>query len=350
MPRWELVVATGDPQGVGPEVAVEAARGVVREDPELSVSLVGDLEVLRRAGADDAWPLASPDGAVDAPIARIAAPAPRGLEAPPPSAEGGAAALAALEIAFARVRADPRRALVTAPLSKEAMRRAGVAGFDGHTAWIASRCGVGRPVMLFDAPGFRVALATVHVPLRRVGDLVTASTLARILDVIDHDLRRRFAVAAPRIHVLGVNPHAGEGGAFGDEERVAVAPAIAAARARGLDVEGPFPADAYFLEGFGRRSDCVLAMYHDQGLAVTKALAFREAVNVTLGLPLVRTSPDHGTAFALAGRGAADAAPMVSALRTAARALRATPPGREAEIPPSARLAAEDDPRALASI
>lgn len=335
---FELVVSAGDPQGVGPEVAVQAARIVSAADPSLRIVLVGDAGVWLSAAADAGWPVIRSDEPSSAAISILDVPTTAACTDPPPSGAGGRSALASLDAAVSRVESLPaRRALVTAPLSKEAVRMAGYGNFDGHTGYIAARFGITRPIMLFAAPGFRVALATVHVALRRVSEIVTADYLSRFLRILVFELRRRYGIAAPRIDVLGINPHAGEGGAFGDEETTALAPAIRRLQAAGEAVSGPFPADSYFLAGFGGRADCVVAMYHDQGLVAVKSLAFKDAVNVTLGLPLIRTSPDHGTAFGIAGKRAADAAPMAAALREAASLLRAGVPGRESEFPPEAK-------------
>jgi 4-hydroxythreonine-4-phosphate dehydrogenase len=302
---FELVVATGDPQGIGPEVSVGAVRRALSGGLAASCLLVGDPGVLERAGAASG-------------MAVLPVPLPLGLREPPPSEAGGRAALAVLEAALARVREDPaRRALVTAPVSKTAVRLA-APDFDGHTGWLAARLGAKEaPVMMFAAPGFRVALATVHVPLGRVPGLVTAERLRHVVRVVRADLARRFGIPDARIDVLGLNPHAGEAGGIGKEEVEVIAPAVAALRNEGVRISGPHPADSYFRPGFERGCDAVIAWYHDQGLLPVKCLAFGEAVNVTLGLPIVRTSVDHGTAFDRAGRGEADPGSMHCALRLA---------------------------------
>jgi 4-hydroxythreonine-4-phosphate dehydrogenase len=327
---FELTISAGDPQGIGPEVAAAAAAELVREVP-VRVVLVGDPAVWRKSGVVNVPFLGAADSAREALSILPVGAAPGSSSAP--SAEGGRAAVVALAAALDRVRRDPeRRALVTAPLGKDAVRRAGFADFEGHTGYLAAAVGVRRPLMLFACRTFRVALATVHVPLRRVPELVTADELTEFLRHLLYELRRRYGLASPRIDVLGLNPHAGEGGAFGDEERTQIGPAVAALRADGEDVRGPFPADSYFLEGFGAKADCVVAMYHDQGLVAVKSLAFTEAVNVTLGLPFIRTSPDHGTAYAIAGTGTADFRPMKRAMEEALGLLRATPPGRMGDL------------------
>jgi 4-hydroxythreonine-4-phosphate dehydrogenase len=194
---------------------------------------------------------------------------------------------------------------------------AGIA-FTGHTEYLAAACGVARPVMLLVAGTLRVALATTHLPLREVGAAITADSLDEILDILQRDLVARFRLARPRIGVCGLNPHAGEAGHLGREELEVIGPAIERARARGTLASGPWPADTIFTPRQLERFDVVLAMFHDQGLPVLKHAGFGEAVNVTLGLPIIRTSVDHGTALDLAGTGRAEAGSLLSALRLAA--------------------------------
>ncbi len=207
-------------------------------------------------------------------------------------------------------------ALVTAPVHKSVLNDAGVR-FSGHTEYLAERTGASLPVMLLVAGTMRVALATTHLPLRDVSAALTRERLVATLRVIDADLRRLWGLARPRIAVCGLNPHAGEGGHLGDEEIVTIAPAIDEARREGISVLGPLPADTLFVPRELAQHDVVLAMYHDQGLPVLKHAGFGAAVNVTLGLPIVRTSVDHGTALALAGSGRADAGSLRSALQMA---------------------------------
>jgi len=190
--------------------------------------------------------------------------------------------------------------------------------FTGHTEYLAQRTGAPLPVMLLVGGGLRVALATTHLPLARVSAALTAGRLADVLRVLDADLRAKFGIAAPRILVCGLNPHAGEGGHLGREEIEVIAPTLERLRAEGLRLTGPVPADTAFLPAQVAGHDAVLAMYHDQGLPVLKHASFGEAVNVTLGLPIVRTSVDHGTALDLAGTGRADAGSLRAAVRLAA--------------------------------
>jgi 4-hydroxythreonine-4-phosphate dehydrogenase len=212
-------------------------------------------------------------------------------------------------------------ALVTAPVQKSVINDAGIA-FTGHTEFFADRakCDV---AMLLVAPGLRVALATTHLPLAEVPAAITPATLVRILRIVYNDLRHRFRIENPRIAVLGLNPHAGEGGHLGREEIDIIGPTLAALRADGMRLEGPLSADTAFVPAQRARFDAYLAMYHDQGLPVLKALGFGDSVNVTLGLPFVRTSVDHGTALNLAGTGKADPASLIAAAKLAMELARA---------------------------
>ncbi|HXD83640.1 MAG TPA: 4-hydroxythreonine-4-phosphate dehydrogenase PdxA [Rudaea sp.] len=212
-------------------------------------------------------------------------------------------------------------ALVTAPVQKSIINDAGIA-FTGHTEFFAARanCDV---AMLLVAPELRVALATTHLPLAEVPAAITAAGLVRILRIVYNDLRHRFRIENPRIAVLGLNPHAGEGGHLGREEIDVIAPTLAALRADGMRLEGPLSADTAFVPAKRAQYDAYLAMYHDQGLPVLKALGFGDSVNVTLGLPFVRTSVDHGTALDLAGTGKADPASLIAAAKLAMELARA---------------------------
>jgi 4-hydroxythreonine-4-phosphate dehydrogenase len=207
-------------------------------------------------------------------------------------------------------------AMVTAPVHKGIINDAGVP-FTGHTEYLAERTGARLPVMMLVGGGLRVALATTHLPLADVSAAITAERLADVLTILDADLKSRFGLAAPRILVCGLNPHAGEGGHLGREELDVIEPTLARLRAAGLQLTGPVPADTAFLPERVSVHDAVLAMYHDQGLPVLKRAAFGAGVNVTLGLPIVRTSVDHGTALDLAGTGRADPGSLVAAARLA---------------------------------
>ena len=213
-------------------------------------------------------------------------------------------------------------AIVTAPVQKSTINDAGVT-FTGHTEYLAERTGTPQVVMMLAGPThgvqLRIALATTHLPLQQVPAAITRDSLSRTLAIIHEDLKRRFGIAQPRIMVAGLNPHAGEGGYLGREEIEVISPEIDAARSRGWRVSGPYPADTLFQPKYLRDADCMLAMYHDQGLPVLKFATFGQGVNITLGLPIIRTSVDHGTALDIAARGLgiADPASMVEALRIA---------------------------------
>lgn len=303
----ELVVTMGDPQGIGPEVAIAAAKRLLEDVSDIRIVLVGSAPDI------EAWPPASTPGP-GLRSAVVDGPAPSD---PPPSAAGGRLALLALARGLERVREQPTtRALVTAPLSKEAVTRSGTP-FLGHTEWLAQALGAAHVVMTFVAGPLRVALATVHVPLRDVADRLTRDGLVRTLTTLERGLQHRYGISRPRIAVLGLNPHAGEGGLLGREEIEVIRPALEAFRATGGHVQGPFSADTFFVSPARGESDAVLAMYHDQGLVAVKTLSFGKSVNVSLGLPIVRTSVDHGCAYALAGTGRADASSMYAAMEHA---------------------------------
>ncbi|MGK7296009.1 MAG: 4-hydroxythreonine-4-phosphate dehydrogenase PdxA [Candidatus Wenzhouxiangella sp. M2_3B_020] len=312
-----LLLTPGEPAGIGPELAVAAAAG----DPDLV--LVGDPELLRAAG--DAvgvdvdirpWSPESDDAHSDRRIRCL----PIELRAParpgrldPANAEY---VLETLARAVDEIAAGRAAGLVTGPVHKGVINDAGIA-FSGHTEFLAERAGVERVVMMLVADSLRVALATTHLPLRDVADAIDSSGLADTLEIVDADLRRRFAIAEPAVAVLGLNPHAGEGGHLGLEEIDVIAPVLDRLRAKGLHLEGPLPADTAFVPTNLERFDAVLAMYHDQGLPVLKYAGFGHAVNVTLGLPFIRTSVDHGTALDLAGTGKADGGSLRAAIELA---------------------------------
>jgi 4-hydroxythreonine-4-phosphate dehydrogenase len=207
-------------------------------------------------------------------------------------------------------------AMVTAPVQKSVINDAGIA-FTGHTEYLAQRARAPHVVMMLVGGGLRVALATTHLPLSEVPAAITTDKLVKSLQVLDADLKQRFRVPRPRILVAGLNPHSGESGHFGTEDQEIIAPAVAQVRAAGIDAKGPLPADTIFVPARVKEADCVLAMYHDQGLPVLKYASFGRGVNVTLGLPFVRTSVDHGTALDLAGTGKADPGSLIEAVNLA---------------------------------
>lgn len=283
-----IALTAGDPSGIGPEIVVKAAR-----DPRVTA-------VCRPViyGPHDPADLSGfPAGRVNA--------------------ASGRAAYEAIVAATRDALAGEVSAIATAPISKAAFAAAGYP-WPGHTDLLAHLCGVPEAAMMFWSESLKVVLATVHVPLREVPALITADRVSRLIGLVAASLPA-FDIRAPRIAVAGLNPHAGEQGLLGREDLDVLAPAIAEARGRGVDVSGPFPGDTVFVRAVRGEFDVVLAGYHDQGLIPVKLVAFGRAVNVTLGLPIVRTSVDHGTAFDIARQDKADAGSMVEAVLLAAR-------------------------------
>ncbi len=290
-PLASSLVVIGDPAVLATRAAMLGLSVDLRQFPEQAWRHTGDLVVLPR-------PLPNPDvcGTPDPANAR--------------------ALLSGLDAAVAGCRDGTFAGIVTAPLQKSVINDAGIP-FTGHTEYLAELTSVDTPVMLLVAGVLRVALASTHMPLSEVPAYLTHERLSAVLDVLHKDLRNKFRLHDPAIIVCGLNPHAGEGGHLGYEDRDIIAPVIAAARARGMRVRGPLPADTAFTPVTGK-ADAVLAMYHDQGLPVVKYSGFGNAVNVTLGLPVIRTSVDHGTALDLAGTGKAEAGSMIAAVELAA--------------------------------
>ncbi|MEG0820611.1 MAG: 4-hydroxythreonine-4-phosphate dehydrogenase PdxA [Burkholderiaceae bacterium] len=305
-----IALTTGEPAGIGPEIALKAALAV-----EAPVVLLGDAGLLEATAQQHGLPWPLPARVRIDPIP-LATPAQAGRL----DARNGRYVLRLLERACDGCLAGEFAAIATAPVQKSVINEAGVP-FTGHTEFLAERSHTPQVVMMLvgglGPTAMRVALATTHLPLRAVPDAITGELLAAVIDILAHDLRTQFGLAAPRIAVTGLNPHAGEGGHLGREEIEVIAPAIAAAQARGIDATGPWPADTIFVAEHLAHFDAVLAMFHDQGLPVLKHASFGQGVNVTLGLPFVRTSVDHGTALDLAGSGRANAGSMVAALKLA---------------------------------
>jgi len=335
--RPTLAVTVGEPAGIGPEISIRAAWAQRQQvncvllgdaaflamtaadiDPEIQISALS-LQAVRNSGLPHFGPARIT--VIDVPLEAHVAP---GKLDP----RNGRAVLATLDAAIEGVQAGWFDAVVTAPLQKSTINDAGVP-FSGHTEYFADKTHTPQVVMMLAGdpqgtaaaalPQLRVALATTHLPLKDVSAALSQEGLARVLDIIHHDLKTKFGIAAPRILVAGLNPHAGEGGYLGREDIDVIAPAIAAAQARGIAATGPYPADTLFQPKYLQDADCVLAMYHDQGLPVLKYATFGRGVNITLGLPLIRTSVDHGTALDLAaqGLGRADYSSMETAIATA---------------------------------
>jgi len=312
--RPRLALVPGEPAGIGPEIVVRAAQ----HDWDADLTVFGDAATLQRAAAALRLPLHLHVAGETAPhprsIAMVEVP---NAHAPPfgaPDPRNAAAVVEALTRAAQGCLAGHFSGLVTGPVHKASINAGGIA-FTGTTGLLAShaRCEV---VMLLANPVVRVALATVHVPLRDVADAILPGTLATTLRILRRALREDFGIAEPVIAVLGLNPHAGEEGLLGREEIEVIAPTLAHLRAEGFNLVGPLPADTAFLPDKLRGFDAVLAMYHDQGLPVLKHADFANAVNITLGLPYPRVAVDHGTALDLAGTGAADPSSLFAAIRT----------------------------------
>lgn len=323
--RPVLAVTTGEPAGIGPELCAALAP---RRDARLV--LIGDMDLLRqRAQATPAaaplQPFAAarlpPEGTLEVlhcPLARASLPGRL-------DAANARYVLATLDAAIAGCLDGRFDAMVTAPVHKAVINEAAIP-FTGHTEYLAEHTGTRRVVMMLVGGGLRVALATTHLPLKDVAAAIVADELADTLRILHHDLRQRFRLAEPRILVAGLNPHAGEGGYLGREEIDVIEPVLEKLRGEGMRLVGPLPADTLFTPPQLAQGDCVLAMYHDQGLATLKYASFGGGVNVTLGLPIVRTSVDHGTALTLAGSGRADAGSLLAAVALA-RELAATGDG-----------------------
>ncbi len=318
-----IAVTSGEPAGIGPELCLALAahrfsrRVVVLCDRgllETRARALG-LDVALsdyRAGAP------APAGALELLHVPLAVPAQPGRL----DAANARYVLALLDRALAGCSAGEFAALATAPVHKGIINEAGIP-FTGHTEYLAARTGTRRVVMMLAGAGLRVALATTHLALKDVPAAITREDLATTIRILQHDLVAKFGIARPRILVAGLNPHAGEGGHMGREEIEVIAPVLEALRSEGLDLVGPLPADTLFTRRVLAGSDAQLAMYHDQGLAVLKFAAFDEGVNITLGLPIVRTSVDHGTALELAGTGQASPHSLFAAIEVAISLARA---------------------------
>lgn len=315
--RPRLVLTAGEPAGIGPELLIQLAAVPL----EAELVAITDRDLLRRAaqrcGLDvEILDAGEDSAAIDGPSLRVEH-VPLGVLEQPgqPDPRNARHVLTTLEMAADGCAAGRFDAVVTAPLQKATINEAGIA-FSGHTEFFAQRAGC-DVVMMLASPELRVALATTHMSLARVPAAVTRELLTRTLGIVHRELQEKFGIAAPRIAVLGLNPHAGEGGHLGREELDTIEPTLAALREQGMQLIGPLPADTAFVPSQRSRYDAVLAMYHDQALPVLKSEAFERTVNVTLGLPFIRTSVDHGTALDLAGSGRADPSSLIAAARMA---------------------------------
>jgi 4-hydroxythreonine-4-phosphate dehydrogenase len=319
-PLVNLAVSTGEPAGIGPEVSLAAALDFLREQSNVAITLLGDDQLLTLPKNIDPS-LAS---RLQVESIKLKAPVVAGVLNP----QNAQYVIALLDQAINGCRQGRFDAMVTAPLQKSIINDAGTP-FTGHTEHLAQQCDASHVVMMLCAPlpaGFlglksprdlRVALVTTHVPLKDVPQALSYDLILETIQIVNQDLQRKFGIANPVIRMAGLNPHAGESGYLGREEIEIITPAIKAAKAIGIQVSGPYPGDTMYDPESVATVDAFIAMYHDQGLAPFKFVTFGNGVNVTLGLPIIRTSVDHGTALDIAGKGLADSGSMLEALRLA---------------------------------
>ena len=317
-PLVKLVITTGEPAGIGPEVSIVAAKQFLLEQPNASITLLGDQTLLKEAlhGSDD--------DRLRVEVVPLIAPSIPGVL----DAQNSPYVIQLLDRAIDGCMAGQFDAMVTAPLQKSVINQSGLA-FTGHTEYLAQRCSVKHVVMLLSATfnkgflgistarDFRVALVTTHLPLQKVSSSLSQELILDTIQIVHRDLQLKMGISNPVIRMSGLNPHAGESGYLGREEIDMISPAIDAAKKTGINVSGPYPGDTMFDPKALEEVDAFIAMYHDQGLAPFKFVTFGGGVNITLGLPIIRTSVDHGTALDIAGKGLADAGSMLEAIRAA---------------------------------
>ncbi len=322
-----IVITPGEPAGIGPELVVQLAQ----RDWPMELVICADLQLLADRALTLGLPLtllpydanlpAQPQQArtlTVLPVALHAQVVPGQL-----SVANGSYVVDTLARACDGCLSGEFAALVTGPVHKGVINDAGVP-FTGHTEFFEARSGTAKVVMMLATEALRVALATTHLPLREVADAITPALLRDVITILYHDLQNKFGIAHPHVLVCGLNPHAGEGGHMGSEEIDIIIPLLEALRAEGMNLSGPLPADTLFQPKYLDRADAVLAMYHDQGLPVLKYQGFGRGVNITLGLPFIRTSVDHGTALELAGQGKADVGSFITALNLAIKMITNT--------------------------
>lgn len=322
----KIVYSSGDPSGIGLDIILQAAQQVkehafddlvVLACPEVLLARAQQLKLkINIVDADYSGALPSQSLRVQ-PIA-LDVP----IQAGEPNQLASPYVLAMLDHAIAGCQQGRYQAMVTGPLNKAMINDSGVA-FSGHTEYLAEKTGAPLPVMMLATEGLRVALMTTHLPLRDVADAIDQDLIKAICRIVWHDLHNKFGIKQPKILLCGLNPHAGENGYLGREEIDIVQPALSSLRAEGIMVEGPLPADTLFQPRYLDDTDVVIAMYHDQGLPVLKFKGFGQSANITLGLPIVRTSVDHGTAYDLAGTGRADVGSLLTAINVAKQMVQA---------------------------
>jgi len=325
-----LIITMGDPSGIGPEIIIKAIGSGALETLAYPLVVAGDAQLLLRAaetcgfkaylsGAEPAE--GSVDLVLDNMIIKVRTLSdlvPERVAYGRSDAAAGRAMADYIEWACSECLAGRASGMVTAPINKEVLQGTGLP-YPGHTELLTARCGVKDSVMMLAGERLRVCLVTTHCAYREVPERLSTERILTTLKIVDSDLKHNFACQQPRLAVLALNPHAGEGGLFGDEETRLIAPAILAAQAEGIDASGPHSADTLFWFAARGDYDAVICMYHDQGLIPLKLLHFEDGVNVTLGLPIIRTSVDHGTAYDLAGTGRANPASLIAAVRMAAQ-------------------------------
>jgi 4-hydroxythreonine-4-phosphate dehydrogenase len=308
-----IAISCGEPAGIGPEVAAKAWAALRHDLPMVWIGDPSHLPAGTPVRVVDDMTQISPDAL--AVLAHDFGGPARAGAADPAHAQG---VIDAIATGVELVMNGQASALCTAPIHKAALMAGAGFAYPGHTEYLAALAGVDRVVMMLACEGLRVVPATIHIPLSAVPEALTARLLTDTILITHAALRRQFGIAAPRIAVAGLNPHAGEDGKMGREEIDTITPVLDALRAEGLEIFGPHSADTLFHAGARARYDVAICMYHDQALIPIKTIDFAGGVNITLGLPFIRTSPDHGTAFDIAGRGVADPASMIAALRQAA--------------------------------
>ncbi len=323
-----IVITTGDPAGIGPDIAILAAQQAWPAE----IVVIADEELMTQRAQQINQPISlsvcdlkqAPE--VHQPGKLKIIPVMLNMEAQPGKLNPANSwyVIRSLETAVTLCESGDAHAMVTGPVNKLVINKTGVP-FTGHTEFLAKRCNVTHTVMMFVTEQMKVALATTHVPIAKLSSAITKKNLRSTITVLSDELKKRFQLAAPKIFVCGLNPHAGEGGYLGSEEIDIITPLLDEMRAQGFNLIGPLPADTLFTPKYLQQADAVLAMYHDQALPIVKYASFGHAVNITLGLPFIRTSVDHGTAIDIAGKGAADAGSMAAAINLAIK-LSSTPP------------------------
>lgn len=310
-----LAITPGEPAGIGPDLCVQLAQS---PPPGTELVFVADRAVLASRAQALSLPLELPawEATRGAPFSLLQVESAAPVEPGRLAVENAPYVLDCLTRAVDEIRAGRIDALVTGPVQKSIINDAGIA-FSGHTEFLADYCGVELTVMMLATEGLRVAVATTHLPLAEVPGAITRESLGRVIDILHADLISKFGIPEPRILVCGLNPHAGEGGHLGREELDTIEPVLVARRAQGMRLLGPLPADTLFTPKYLDQADAVLAMYHDQGLPVLKFKGFGRSSNITLGLPIVRTSVDHGTALDLAASGRAEIGSLSEAIHQA---------------------------------